>query len=183
MSTQNLFYQSPIDIRSSQSIVSNSRGPCLSGTKTKTKYNPERRIFEVLNNIVTYLHDVKFYLIEYHFHVPSEFYLEGKSYPSELHYVFSDLESDRAGQGIPKGNILIIARLIENSPVKESLENLNVFLPSQYYELDGATELAPVRWIVGRSPIAMNVETIQKVAKPARSLYPANNRIILLTTQ
>ena len=75
---------------------------------------------------------------------------------------------------------------------KYHMKNFSIFLHQigndwfefGYYEYDGTLttgELKPVRWIIGKYPIYLNIKQIECIAKPARPIQDLDGRIILLS--
>jgi carbonic anhydrase len=81
-------------------------------------------------------------------------------------------------------NILVIGRLICPDDDCIELDKIQVDVPSRYYMYDGSLttgNYAPVRWIVGDSPICMNVNEIEYFTKSARPIQSLDGRIVLFS--
>ncbi len=142
-----------------------------------------------------------FELVQFHFHAPSEYTIEGKRFDMEVHLVHKD----------SKGNLGVIGVLIEEGAENKtaakiwdhfpSPENgvathpqveINAFgfLPQKmnHYELTGSLTTPPytegVHWYVMKDPIHFSADQIAQFKaafKPnARSIQKTNNRPIVL---
>jgi len=188
------YYQSPICLYTHNSIPI-SQYICVDGENTGSIYNKTKKIYEVQDFIELRIGSRKYQLLEYHFHVPSEHIIDDTKFPSEIHYVFIEEEMGVVHQGRPcpdvcgccnsgdiSGNILVIGRTIKNDDENDDLEKINVRVPRKYYMYDGTLttgDFAPVRWIVGKHPIHLNVQEIAKIAKDARHIQSDDGRIVL----
>jgi carbonic anhydrase len=201
-------YQSPISIEPFNHIHIDE---CIkiSGKNRDACYNDHTKNFKVKSQVVVKINSKTYKLVEYHFHVPSEHIINGKRYPSEIHYVFieynddeSDSDSDDSSHSSHGShasrerhcaccsehydkNLLVIGRTIKCSKRKQKLKDIQVKIPHTYYEYDGTLttgELKPVRWIIGKYPIYLNIKQIECIAKPARPIQELDGRIILLSS-
>lgn len=206
-------YQSPISIEPFNHIHIDE---CIkiSGKNRDACYNDHTKNFKVKSQVVVKINSKTYKLVEYHFHVPSEHIINGKRYPSEIHYVFieynddeSDSDSDSDSDESRKSreshsshkshdrqcaccsehydkNLLVIGRTIKCTKQKQKLKDIQVKIPHTYYEYDGTLttgDLKPVRWIIGKYPIYLNIKQIECIAKPARPVQDLDGRIILLS--
>ena len=202
-------YQSPIALNFDD-LIYICQELKIKGKNKGATYNSVDRIFEVEDKIVLKVNDVFYSLVEYHFHVPGEHTINGKEYPSEVHYVFYQMDHEKdykkckgdvCGTGGINGGttttnktnnndekILVIGRVIRNGCNKNNLNKLQVNLPSSYFEYDGTLtgqsiedKTTPVRWIVGRKYIRLPLEKIESIAKTSKHLSPLDNRIIMFS--
>jgi carbonic anhydrase len=197
-------YKSPIFLNDDELIKIN-KYITISGNNTGAIYDKYNKIFKIVDDIILSVHSNKKYkLIEYHFHIPSEHYLNNKRYQSEIHYVFeeydhsephdpvyydSDDSSDSVymdlccNKRIGEKNVLVISNLIKNNIFKShNLKHMKIKTPKHYYEYDGTSATdgdIPVRWIVDENVIEMNIDEIIPYAKTARPIQDKNGRIIL----
>lgn len=186
-------YQSPIILTNEHAIPIN-QCVTLKGKNHGATFEPDNRLFRVHDRIILTVGNQRYQLVEYHFHVPAEHEVDGMTYPSELHYVFMELEADgslKNHEGIDvcanivpeeHGNILAVGRTIEPKKIPVDLSKLQVEFPCDYYEYDGSLTTPPfdpVKWIVGQHPIHLPQREIILIAKNARPLQPLNGRIIL----
>ena len=185
-------YQSPIKINKNNNITIHQKIK-TSGCNHGSCYNEHKKIFEVNDNIIIKINNIKYKLIEYHFHICGEHNINDKIYDSEVHFVFIEVtntyDHDKyknhnicGGEIVENVNTLVIGRMISNKSSLKNLKKLNVKIPSSYYEYDGsltAGTYAPVRWIVGEHDIKLNLEEIKLIAKSSRKLQPLDGRIIL----
>lgn len=188
------YYQSPICLQKHNSL-SFSQNICIDGENMGAVYNKNKKIYEVQDFIELRIGSHKYQLIEYHFHTPSEHIVDDIQHSAEIHYVFieEDMGVLRQGKECPdvcgccsstdiSGNILVIGRTIKDDDEIDDLHTINVRVPRKYYMYDGTLttgDFAPVRWIVGRYPIHMNVSEINKIAKGARDLQSNDGRIVI----
>ena len=190
------YYQSPIELNRKNTIKIHQYFDIF-GTNNGAVYDSSAKIFEVKDNIILNINNKNYKLEEYHFHIPSEHIVNNIIYPSELHYVFYELDDcnkekkenktkcrDVCGcnNNHNEDNILVIGRLVCDSNICKSLEKLQVKIPKCYYEYDGTLTIgnyAAVRWIVGENPIYYSFEQIKPFAKSARPSQPEDGRIIL----
>ncbi len=138
-------------------------------------------------------------LAQFHFHTPSEDLLNGKTFPMEMHLVFTD-KSD---------NILVVGRWIEQgasnaalAPIFEDLPkntsqthgfnhfDLNALLPTnlESFRYEGSLTTPPftegVKWIDLAQPLQMSAAEINAYTSlfpngDAREIQDLNGRIVL----
>lgn len=182
--------QSPIDI--SQYLQEDI--PALNFT-----YNPVP--LEVLNNghtvQVNYAAgstlssaDKTFNLLQFHFHTPSEHYIDGAPYPMEVHFVHKAEDGTRGIVGVMmkvgKHNP-IIEGIWQNVPPAgetKAVESVKLsaadLLPAnkQYYKYEGSLATPPcsegVQWHVMKDPIEISAEQL----KAFQAVFPVNARPI-----
>jgi len=213
MERQHKSYQSPIVLHHCCSIDI-KKPIHIKGKNVCAKYNCKKHVFEVTSRVIIKVQCVKYQLVEYHFHIPGEHIVNDKKYCAEVHYVFvklglceKHLPKHYVCQNIchfcENGNkknfeneekiehscddardVLVIARVINPNDDCVDLSNIQVEVPSCYYEYDGTLttgNYSPVRWIVGDDPICFNICQLEKVAKPDRTIQPLDGRIILFS--
>lgn len=140
-----------------------------------------------------------FQLIQFHFHMPSENQIKGRSYPLEGHLVNSD----------EQGNLAVVAVMFEegernamlaslwDTPPAEGHKqavsphrNIRDMLPADldYYRFNGSLTTPPcsegVRWLVLKQPVVASHEQIEALTKAVghannRPLQPLNARVVL----
>ena len=194
-----LIYQSPIDLRTKDIIFYISQSIRLKGKNKGAKYIEENNIFELEDKIILRIDSKKYQLIEYHFHVEGEHLINGKGFPSEIHFVFYEVDEncechssskfqpkhiDVCGGEVTDEKILVIGRVIKNGHKHLKLDKLQVDVPSKYFEYDGSLTgsgdgSTPVRWIVGDKHICLPLDKIKEVAKGSRPVQNLDNRLIL----
>ncbi|PTB32102.1 carbonic anhydrase [Photobacterium phosphoreum] len=138
-------------------------------------------------------------LKQFHFHTPSENYIDGKQYPLEAHFVNVDAS----------GHIAVIAVMFENGPrANNELTTLlktiptkgetidfngdltpNALLPRerQYFRYNGSLTTPPctegVRWYVMQSHLTSSAAQIEQLNQMMgdnnRPLQPLNARIVI----
>ena len=191
-------YQSPIAL-TKDDLLYICQKIDLKGKNCGAKYNQDAKIFEIEDKIVLKVNSKLYSLVEYHFHVKGEHTINSHEYPSEIHYVFYEMEhqkdfkkcngSDICGGHFPTNeNILVIGRLIKNGKCDKNLFKLQVDLPETYFEYDGTLtgsapedNQTPVRWIVGSKYIKLPLKQIEKYTKTSKPIAPLNNRLILFS--
>ncbi|WP_281223582.1 carbonic anhydrase [Photobacterium sanguinicancri] len=191
--------QSPVDIQ--QTIDANL---------TPLHINYQGVITELVNNGHTVQANVSgkntltlagesFELKQFHFHTPSENYLQGKQYPLEAHFVHANSKGELAVIGV-----MFATGERENDSVKSLLSTLpdtNTrqqitatispadLLPRsrEYYRFNGSLTTPPcsegVRWFVLKEHLTSTREEVnalqQVMGNNARPLQPLNARTIL----
>lgn len=171
---------------------------------------------EVLNNghtmqvnVPDYGHQITidgdtYKLVQFHFHTPSEYHIEGKSFPLEVHLVHKNA----------KGALAVVGVVIQEGGVSPTLEeifwggpteagktkrlidvktDLNALLPADrtYFRFMGSLTTPPcsegVNWYEMRNPIEASMVQIQKFQElfpmNARPLQPLNNRLVVEDVQ
>ena len=142
----------------------------------------------------------EYQLMQFHFHTPSEYHIEGKEYPLELHLVHKNA----------KGALAVVGVMIEEGPVNTELEDifwnapeksgttakletietdLSKFLPKQdtYFKFMGSLTTPPcsegVSWHMMTTPITASMAQIAKFKERfqmnARPLQPMNGRLVV----
>lgn len=120
---------------------------------------------------------IKFELKQFHFHVPSENLINGKSFPMEGHLVHAD----------KNGHLAVVAVMVTEGKANKALEKAWAQMPKQgeklalssdispleilpanrdYYRFNGSLTTPPcsegVRWLVMKQPISASKEQIEK---------------------
>lgn len=146
-------------------------------------------VFSKDTNISSHINidNKQYFFKQFHFHAPSEHYIEGKRFPVELHIVHK----------CKNNTIAVISVMINEGKTNKNIDdiiNLNnidlvQLLPKEklYYRLLGSLTTKPysknVNWYVMQSPITASKEQIQKlisIFKPTyRKLQEGNNRLII----
>ena len=142
----------------------------------------------------------EFELKQFHFHAPSENYINGKSYPMEAHLVHAD----------ENGNLAVIAVIFVEGKANQSIANAWTHMPGQagdkrnlssavsaegilpgnrdYYRFNGSLTTPPcsegVWWFVMKAPVTASKEQIEEFVKVMghpnnRPIQPANARPVL----
>lgn len=189
-------YQSPINLETRGSLPVKQK-MSVTGLNRGAIYNSISQIFELQDKIILKIGSRLYHLVEYHFHVAGEHTICGKHFPSEIHYVFFEMQNDRDfkscnGQCVCDQNIdetiLVIGRVIKNETESVDLTTLQVKLPATYFEYDGTLTgqnvpdmYTPVRWFVGKNSIKLPLEEIIKQTKTSKPISPLDNRIILFS--
>ncbi|PAF46372.1 hypothetical protein BKH46_07845 [Helicobacter sp. 12S02634-8] len=137
-------------------------------------------------------------LLQFHFHSPSEFLIDSKQYPLEMHLVHQDADGYLLVVGIQfqagKEN-KILAPIWEIMPQKDKTSSvkkidLNKLMPNKprFFEFGGSLTTPPcnegVTWIMLQEPLEISKAQIEKFQKTMggptnRPLQPRNNRIIV----
>lgn len=193
-------YQSPIYLQT-KNVLRIEQRITVDGDNSGAHYNKEKKIFEVDDTIVLKIGKKQYRMVEYHFHMPSEHIINNNKFPSELHYVF--LEIDQNSPFLPRccpdicgcqfdnielgTNILVVGRTIKDASDQFVFKPLDLSkiqpkIPHHYFEYDGTLttgDYSPVRWIVGENPIEININDISGFEKPARPIQKFDGRIVL----
>ena len=142
---------------------------------------------------------VSFELKQFHFHVPSENHINGKSYPMEAHLVHADKDNHLAvvavmfEAGQPNA---LLDKVWQQAPDIGGKASLTTDLPAaallpserDYYRFNGSLTTPPcsegVRWLVLKQPVtASNAQLKQLVHhihhENNRPLQAVNARVIL----
>lgn len=138
-----------------------------------------------------------YHLGQFHFHDPSEHYVDGRAYPIEIHVVHQN----------QKGHVAVIGVLVETGSPNQSLADLwamlltrvgeqgsertfdpRALLPpgTHHFSYHGSLTTPPctegVQWIVLRDPITMSAEQIGQfvsaIGRNARPIQPLHGRRI-----
>lgn len=141
----------------------------------------------------------RFELIQFHFHVPSENHVQGRSFPLEGHLVHAD----------PDGRLAVVAVMFEEGRDSAALAPLVAAMPDpgktkpitpavdatallpeglEYYRFNGSLTTPPctegVRWLVLKEPVSASAGQIEALRAAIghpnnRPLQPLNARIPL----
>jgi carbonic anhydrase len=197
--------QSPIDIK-------NTEKANLPALRFEYKNSPLKYLINNGHTIRVNYHDApetgnflivgekRYQLTQFHFHRPSEEYVQGKPYEMEVHLMHADSAGNVAGvtvflkTGSPNDTV---QRLWEHMPATESKElevagveiNPAGLLPrnvSGYYMYRGSQTAPPctenVTWIVLKTPVKISAEQMSEFAKlyphDVRPIQPLNGRIV-----
>lgn len=199
-------YQSPIALDHDNRIKIHKKIH-IKGVNRGAEFNSETKNFEVKDDVIISVGNKHYRLEEYHFHVRSEHKVNGNFYPAEIHYVFIEIDDNEARKrhqttchnlccpsnsgsknsqtpGNPNNcnDVVVISRVILDVHEYKNLDILQVKVPHFYYEYDGTLttgNYAPVRWIVGETPIHFDIRQLERVAKPAKPLQDLDGRIVL----
>jgi carbonic anhydrase len=194
-------YQSPIALDHENQIKIHKKIHIM-GVNRGAEFNNVTKNFEVKDDVYIIVANRHYRLEEYHFHVTSEHKVNGNFYPAEIHYVFIQID-DNGQQKRPRTSchnlcclsmsentstnniqedIVVISRVILDVQEYKNLDILQVKVPHFYYEYDGTLttgNYAPVRWIVGETPIHFDIRQLERVAKPAKPLQDLDGRIVI----
>jgi len=192
-------YQSPICLQTNH-VLNIEQHITFDGHNSGATYNSEKKIFEIEDKIILQIGKKHYRMIEYHFHEPSEHVIQEIKYPSEIHYVFLEMNKhapyvpydlsnccpDVCGCSFenidPSSNILVVGRTILDTNRHAILSTIQPKIPHHYFEYDGTLttgDFSPVRWIIGEKPVYINLDDISEVAKNVRPIQKLDGRIIL----
>lgn len=146
----------------------------------------------------------KYHLVQFHFHHPSEHWIDGKQQTMELHVVHQHIEDGTRvvvgifieptdeGATVPDlfGQIKAFAAERALVPEKHTTTNPLAFLPKDtehYYRYEGSLTTPEydenVSWVVLKEPLRLPkkevVEMIKLFQHPARLPQPLNRRFLL----
>ncbi|MBL8090913.1 MAG: carbonic anhydrase family protein [Anaerolineales bacterium] len=134
------------------------------------------------------LDSVRYDLLQFHYHAPSEHVINGKSFPAEIHLVHKNADGQLAVVGIlldegAKNSAL--NPFIDNLPAEKSdvkdvgvTINANEFLPTLQttFRYAGSLTTPPcsegVSWLVMTNPVELSAEQLSKL----EGLFENNNR-------
>jgi carbonic anhydrase len=142
---------------------------------------------------------LKFELLQFHFHSPSEHRIQGESFPLEAHLVHRNQRSELAvvailfRYGEPNRSLTAIAasasfEIAKVVPLKIALEDLATAPPQErYYRYSGSPTTPPctegVRWYVLESTRSVSREQVSYfvdlIGEDARGPQPLNARLVL----
>ena len=134
------------------------------------------------------LDDIRYDVVQFHYHVPSEHEIDGKSFPAELHIVHKSADGKLAVVGLllQEGSAnAAFDPFLENLPaetsdVKDAGVKINAldFLPAiqTTYRYSGSLTTPPcsegVSWLVITTPVELSSAQLGKL----ESLFEGNNR-------
>ncbi|MCW5770498.1 MAG: carbonic anhydrase family protein [Rhodospirillaceae bacterium] len=143
---------------------------------------------------------VRYDLVQFHFHTPSEYRIGGKAWPMELHLVHRNAKGQLAVVGVmvDSGATDALAALPRPAKAGEKIAGTAAFDPAgllpanrAHYAFAGSLTTPPcsenVRWFEMRNPIAASAATIAAfggiMGKNARPLQPLNRRPVFLSVR
>lgn len=139
-------------------------------------------------------------LLQFHFHTPSEYQIDGKTYDMEVHFVHKRSDGALGVLGImiePGEQNTEAQKIWDHLPMQKAdatthgavTIDASKFLPEDqsYFRLMGSLTTPPctegVNWHVLKTPIQFSSDQIQKFKQAfpmnARPIQPANNRLII----
>ena len=134
------------------------------------------------------LGDVKYRLVQLHFHRPSEHLIAGKNFPMEAHFVHSTESGALAVLGVlmttGKPNAAF-GRIVSTMPAKEGPEVMadgridpNGLLPEKrgYYRYPGSLTTPPCSEVVDWNVFEQPIEVADADIKAFQALFPMNAR-------
>ncbi len=143
---------------------------------------------------------IRFDLLQYHFHAPSENHINGKSYPLEVHLVHADKVGNLAvvavmfEEGVAnKGLAATWSSMPQSAGDKHALSPVvavDDILPTnrEHYRFNGSLTTPPcsegVRWLIMKDSVMASkqqIEAFEEVLHEPnnRPLQPINSRVIL----
>jgi carbonic anhydrase len=195
--------QSPIDIR-------NARKADLPAIRFDYNSAPLKYVINNAHTIRVDYHDApgtgnflivgdkRYQLTQFHFHHPSEEYINGRRYEMVLHLMHTAADQEVAGVTVllKRGHEnATIQQIWDNMPSTEAQEevvntelNPSGLLPHDtgYYLYTGSLTAPPcteaVKWFVLKTPVEISAEQIQQFTKlypkNVRPLQPLNGRVV-----
>ena len=193
--------QSPIDIRDAE--IADLPVLRMKSKTGRIKYvtnnaHTIRVNYPVGNGNLLLVGDQRYELTQFHFHHPSEEYIDGKSFEMEVHLMYQTGDGKAAGVTVfvrqGKANTAI-QKMWERMPTTEGQEEAQIevspaaLLPREinpYYVYMGSVTAPPctegVTWFVLKNTIELSAEQIDAFAKlypnDTRPLQPLNGRVI-----
>ncbi|MGF1687800.1 carbonic anhydrase family protein [Photobacterium japonica] len=191
--------QTPIDIRNPIDADIAPLTLDYQGTVTGVVNNGHTIQANVSGNNTLTVDNETFALKQFHFHTPSENYIDGKQYPLEVHFVHANSQGQLAVIGAmfdtgPRGNEAFTALLATIPQTDQTAALATPFNPADllprerdYYRFNGSLTTPPcsegVRWYVMQETQAATkaqTDTLHKVmGNNARPLQPLNARVVL----
>jgi len=134
--------------------------------------------------------DVNFELKQFHFHTPSEHYIDGAPYPMEAHFVHQSADGTLGVIGVMfkvGAHNPVIEGIWQNVPQSGETKSVDMveinaadLMPSDksYYKYDGSLTTPPcsegVKWQVLKAPLEMSSDQL----KAFQAVFPTNARPI-----
>jgi len=194
--------QSPVDIRNPEKT--NLPALQFESTSAPLKYVINNRYtirvnYHPGNGNLLLAEGERYELTQFHFHHPSEEYIDGKPYNMEVHLMYKAGGGKVAGVTVfvkPGSANATIETIWEHMPKTEgqqALHGLEISLGSllprdtaAYYVYMGSITAPPctegITWYVLKTPIEMSAEQIEAFAKlypnDARPVQPLNGRVV-----
>lgn len=195
--------QSPIDIRNAQKAS-------LPALRFEYKSGPLKYVINNGYTIRVNYHDApgtgnfmivgdnRYQLTQFHFHRPSEEYIDGKSYEMEIHLMHQASDGKVAGvtvflvSGSANATVQKIWKHMPKREGQREVSGLDInpanLLPHDlaYYTYTGSQTAPPctegVTWFVLKTPLQVSREQIEAFAglypRDARPLQPLNGRVV-----
>jgi carbonic anhydrase len=194
--------QSPIDIRNTEKTE-------LPALRFESKSTPLRYVINNRHTIRVNYHpgngnlllvrDTRYQLTQFHFHRPSEEYVQGKPYDMEVHLMYQANDGKVAGVTVfvkPGRANSTVQKVWEHMPKAEGQEevagvdiNPGDLLPNDsasYFMYSGSLTAPPctegVTWFVLKTAISLSAEQMDAFAKlypnDVRPLQPINGRVV-----
>ncbi|KMV29618.1 carbonic anhydrase [Photobacterium swingsii] len=191
--------QSPIDIKQTIDAQLTPLHINYQGSITELVNNGHTIQANVSGNNTLTLAGKAYQLKQFHFHTPSENYLQGKQFPLEAHFVHASSQGELAVIGVmfatgerESDNIKTLLSVLPPPNTKQAINtaiNPAQLLPRsrEYYRFNGSLTTPPcsegVRWFVLKEHLTSTrdeVEALQQaMGNNARPLQPLNARTIL----
>ena len=140
-------------------------------------------------------------LKQFHFHTPSENLIDGKRYPLEGHFVFSDEQQQLAVIGVmfeAGAANPVLTTLLDTLPAQVNQPatlqqdvDITPLLPAdrRYYRFSGSLTTPPcsegVRWLVMKQPVTASAQQLQAFSAVlgehgnSRPVQPLNGRLVV----
>lgn len=167
----------------------------------KISNNGHSIVFDVADETTSHilLNGVRYDLLQFHYHIPSEHTVMNAHYPLEIHFVHKNAQNGLAVVGLlvnaGKHNAdlqRILTNLPKNEQDKGLLENFNIgwLMPKDttVYNYDGSLTTPPcseqVQWLLKAVPTQADSQQLKTLADlyngNNRPVQPQNNRTVLL---
>jgi len=204
-------YQSPLALHRGPHVYAaysplttfQERDDELSTNEVTYSWNPATRKHDTTSRLTFTQNELNLELKEFHFHVPAEHTIDGKTFPAELHLVFMDPESkqisviamlcrlqpetkqERGGEGgggERGGGSSVIQRVLAG-------EKLRIPRFRRFWNYPGSLTTPPfgvaINWLVRRSTLRLRPDDLEQLrdrSLPARPLQPRAGRIIVFVS-
>lgn len=193
-------HQTPIDIQSAYDTRLAPLAPAYQAGGNEILNNGHTVQVNYAAGSQVHLDSADFMLKQFHFHAPSENYIDGHQYPMEIHLVHADAQ----------GNLAVLGLMVEEGAANPLLDTLWAAMPQQagehqvlatpvnvadllpqrrdYYRFAGSLTTPPcsegVRWLVLKNPIQASKAQIARFAAVMghpnnRPLQAINARVLV----
>lgn len=182
-------YQSPIALTLKQIKRTTDSSLVYEREVSRYKFDEKTKNYDVRNLVRLQNNELKYRLLQFHFHKPAEHLLLGKRYAIELHFVFEDFVG---------GDLLVIAFLGKltqkscSSPLfSRIVQNKSLVIPtlSQYWAYPGSLTTDNrnfnIEWVVSNQVLEItrqDLDSLRCDSKPAEHVEPREGRDINLVT-
>lgn len=180
-------HQSPIELAHDIKDILYSKSDLkISKTKIISKYDADKKQWNVINDIYMYNNDTRYKLIEYHLHIPGEHIIDNKKYLMEIHFVFRSKIEKECNDEI--GSIFVLGYLIQQSKNRTSNMCRDIISDrpfklskfNKYFTYPGSLTTPPlninVNWIISERILHITLESFKLIVNKCKSSRPIQKR-------